>query len=513
MLVHFHPSIRDMAFFREGERVRLSLNDPDGPDFMDVTFLGLTGKGLSVTAPRDAVFPVDEGWTLDEGMVDLSDFYLKALAELASTAHGRDVVLPALLGGEGNEIDLEEHAGFSGDLEESGLDESQVDGVANCLAAERFHLVQGPPGTGKTLTLAKLVAALVEQGNRVLLTSFTHRAIHHALRKVGGMVDCPVFKISDPFPNDAEGIEFRDDFAGTGLLDHSGPYVIGATPFALFTSRAGEARFDVAVIDEASQMRVEAAVMPMLRAQRWFFFGDRQQLPPVVQRPVEDAAGDSVLQILSRDGCQTMLRTTYRMNTPLVRWPSENFYQGELVAARANCGHRFRLKSESARPDLLGAEPAMVRVELEHQGNRAFSNEEADETASLIEEMLEGGLAPSEIGVVVPFRAQAARVRHLLRFERFAKWPDIGEITVDTVERFQGQEREAIIVSFVVSDPDFMNRLAGFLTYPQRLNVAVTRARTKVILIHSRTFREWVAGNARHDGQAALTLSLLDACC
>ncbi len=511
MLVHFEPTVRDMAFFREGERVRLSLNDPDGDDFIDVTFLGLTEKGLSISAPLGAAINSASGWSLDEGVIDLSDFYLRALAELASGTHGREVVLPALLEGKGDEIDLDDHAESYDGLENSGLDDSQVDGVANCLAANRFHLIQGPPGTGKTQTLAKLVRSLVDQGQRVLVTSFTHRAIHHALRKIGPMVDCPVFKVSDAYPNDAEGIEFRGSFAETGLLDHDGPYVIGATPFALFSSRAGEARFDVAVIDETSQMKVEAAVMPMLRAQRWFFFGDRQQLPPVVQRPVADAAEDSIFSALARDGCHTMLKTTYRMNEPLARWPSENFYQGELVAARSNAGHRFRLKSDPARKWLLGPEPAMVRVELEHEGNRAYSDEEADETAALIEEMLAGGLPPSEIGVVVPFRAQAARVRELLKFERFADWPEIGKITVDTVERFQGQEREAMIVSLVVSDGDFMNRLAGFLTYPQRLNVAVTRARTKVVIIHSKKFREWCAANSVHDEYAAVALSLLEA--
>lgn len=386
-----------------------------------------------------------------------------------------------------------------------------MDGVANCLAASRFHLIQGPPGTGKTQTLAKLVATLVGQGQRVLVSSFTHRAIHHALRKIGPMVSCPVYKVSDPFPNDAEGIEFRDSFVATGLVDHEGPYVIGATPFALFSSRADVARFDVAVIDETSQMRVEAAVMPMLRAQRWFFFGDRQQLPPVVQRPGADPAADSIFGTLARGDSHTMLNTTYRMNDPLVEWPSENFYQGLLEAARANGRHRFRLKAEPARADLLGPEPAMVRLEVEHEGCRASSDEEADRTMELIEEMLMAGLPPSEIGVVVPFRAQAARIRQLLRFERFAGIPDIGQIVVDTVERFQGQEREAMIVSFVVSDPDFMNRLANFLTYPQRLNVAVTRARTKVVLIHSRRFREWCLSSAAHDEQAALTLSLLEA--
>jgi DNA replication ATP-dependent helicase Dna2 len=509
-LVHFHPSENDMAIFREDDRVRMSLNDPDGENFIEVTFLGLTANGLSVRVPRGTNIPAIGGWSLDEEMLDLSDFYLRALAEMATTAFGREVVLPALLGGAGDEIDFESHAGFSECLTGGGMDDSQTDAVANCLAAERFHLVQGPPGTGKTQTLARLVKELVGQGQRVLVTAFTHRAIHHALRKIAGMVSCPVYKVSDFMPNDAQGIVFKDRFADTGLLDHSGPYVIGATPFALFSSRAGEARFDVAVIDETSQMRVEAAIMPMLRAQRWFFFGDRQQLPPVVQRPVDDAAEDSVFAHLAKNGEHTMLKTTYRMNEPLTRWPSETFYHGELAAAAANAGHRFRLKSPPTRDALLGPEPSMVRVEIDHEGRKSSSPEEADETAALIEEMLEGGLSPAEIGVVVPFRAQAARVRKLLRFERFQKWPDIGDITVDTVERFQGQEREAMIVSFVVSEENFMERLAGFITYPQRLNVAVSRAKTKVVLIHSKRFRVWLKRFSAQDENAAVALSLLE---
>lgn len=134
-----------------------------------------------------------------------------------------------------------------------------------------------------------------------------------------------------------------------------------------------------------------------------------------------------------------------------------------------------------------------------------------DEIAALIEEMLAGGLEAAEIGVVVPFRAQAARVRNVLRFQRFEKWPDIRSLAVDTVERFQGQEREVMIVSFVVSDAAFMDRLADFLIYPQRLNVAVTRARTKVVLVHSRKFREWLENLAPHHANAGIALSLLAA--
>ncbi len=507
--VFFDPSSDDMALFGEGQDVRMSRNDPDG-DHVRARFYGLKEKGLCVSVPMDANLSQRSGWSLDEEMIDLTEFYLAALAELATTRHGRETVLPALIDGAGDEVDFEAHEEFAEEIKDCGLDDSQIDGVAACLAADRFHLVQGPPGTGKTQTLARLVAEFVSRGQRVLLSSFTHRAIHHALRKIAPMVDCPVFKISAPFPGDDQGFVIKGGFAETGLLDHSGPYVIGATPFALFSSRAREARFDVAVIDETSQMRVESAIMPMLRAERWFFFGDRQQLPPVSQRPNADAAADSVFAALSRNGGHTLLRTTYRMNKPLTLWPSENFYGGELVAAKSNAAHRFTLKSPAISP-LLGTDPSLVRVEIDHEGNRAFSLEEADETASLIEQMLAGGLPPSEIGVVVPFRAQAAKVRALLRFERFAKWPEIRSLAVDTVERFQGQEREAMIVSFVASEDAFIDRLADFLTYPQRLNVAVTRARTKVVLIHSLRFRQWLERNAPHHESARLALSLLNA--
>lgn len=505
-LVHFHPSEEDIASFREDDRVRLSRNDPDGPGWMRATFLGLSDKGLSIRV--DAALEESEGWTLDEDHLDLSEYDLRALEELAKTEHGRTRVLPVLTGEGEYEIDLDRFDDARDDLAEAPLNESQVDAVARCMASVLFHAVQGPPGTGKTHALAELVQRLVEEGQRVLVCAFTHRAIHHALRKIGPRVECPVYKVSDFMPQDADGIEFRANFSETGLADHPGPYVLGITPVSLFTSRAAEARFDVAVIDETSQMRVEAAMMPMLRAERFFFFGDHRQLPPVVQRPIGDPAEDSVFARLAKGRNRTMLKTTYRLNAPLTQWPSESFYGGDLESASSISGHRFAMKGDAA-DELLEREPSMVRRELEHDGNRSSSAEEADETAALIMAILEGGIPAGEIGVVVPFRAQAARVRKLLRFKRFDCYPGSRGIAVDTVERFQGQEREVMIVSFAVSDRDFMDRLGDFLVMPQRLNVAVTRARTKVILLHSRAFREWLERREAQDEKAALALSLL----
>ena len=113
--------------------------------------------------------------------------------------------------------------------------------------------------------------------------------------------------------------------------------------------------------------------------------------------------------------------------------------------------------------------------------------------------------------MVVPFRSQASAIRTLLRGDRFAHHPDALQTTIDTVDRFQGQEREVILYSFATSCPDFLNLLGEFLLLPPRLNVAVTRAKTKVILLHSTALREFAEAQAPYSESAALFLSLLAA--
>ena len=187
-LIHFRVPDEEFAFFRERETVRLSRDAPETA-YLKAELIGLTDQGLTF-ACRNAVtsLQMDErdGWTVDEDFVDLSSFFLQAIDALADTEHGRENVCPVLFGEPQKDLDLEIYNETLDAFEASGaaLDESQVDAVAVCLASSPFHLVQGPPGTGKTYTLARLVEKLVEQGHRVLLTAFTHRAIHHALAKV-----------------------------------------------------------------------------------------------------------------------------------------------------------------------------------------------------------------------------------------------------------------------------------------------------------------------------------------
>ena len=518
-LIHFVPPREDFAIFQSEQSLRLSLDDPEGK-FLAVSFVGLTTQGLTVFCSQITDLPPEAttGWALDEDLIDLSNFYLRAIEALGQEAHGRENVFPVLFGERENIIDGQVFDETMDLLEdEASLNESQSDAVAVALVSSPFHLVQGPPGTGKTHALARLVEELVKRGERVLITGFTHRAIHNALRKIHDRLgdQCPVVKISKPISYDPLPVPVHPDLAGSGLDLHPGSYVIGATPFALYSNRLDSAHFDSAVFDETSQLTVPATLMAMMKSDQWFFFGDHKQLPPVSLTHADDPAQASVFARLARlvRQCQpSTLRTTYRLNEPLTRWPSQNFYSGGLVSAYPS--HRLALKSPGRlHPELLSPDPSLLRLEVTAPGSKSRNENEAELVVQIILALLDSGLPPGEIGVVAPYRAQSSLIRQLLRGDRFsARFPEAWkDITVDTVERFQGQEREVILFSFTSSHTTFLAKIAPFLFQAARLNVAVTRARTKVTLLHSPEILAFAKDLEKSSEEAALFLSLLNA--
>lgn len=116
-----------------------------------------------------------------------------------------------------------------------------------------------------------------------------------------------------------------------------------------------------------------------------------------------------------------------------------------------------------------------------------------------------------EIGVVVPYRAQGRVIRSLLR-QVLSNEEVVREIVVDTVERMQGQEREAVLVSLTTSSTGFASQIAEFFFQPQRLNVAITRPRTKLIIVGSSVVLEAEPADANHQNWVKLLRSLLENC-
>jgi DNA replication ATP-dependent helicase Dna2 len=515
-LIHFIPPSEDFAFFKEQQRIRVSQNSPDSHHFIG-TFIGLTDKGLlsiKCSACDTLDFEHKSGWSIDEEFVDVSDFYMQGLKSLAEDAHGRDNVYPVLFKERPSTIDAETYEDTYDALDESDspLNDPQKDSVATALAASPMHLIQGPPGTGKTQTLARLVEQLVIQGHRILITGFTHRSIHQALTKIHAVIEdqCPVVKIGAPITPEKLPFPTYESLEESDLDTHPGPYVIGATPFALYTKRLRAAHFDSAVVDETSQLTLPAAIMVMMKSDRWFFFGDDKQLPPVTQLHRDDPSAASIFARLKKQTEFTTLSITYRMNQQLTEWPSEMFYSGELETFYPD--NKFTLKSQPiTQQESLSADHSLVSIKLPCDVSKSYNDDEADLTAAIIEELLNSGTDPAQIGVITPFRAQSSRIRTLLRNVIAPPHRHLERsIIVDTVDRFQGQEREVILYSFASSDSSFIRKVHPFLFNAARLNVAVTRARTKVILLYSQGLLDYAEINANTDELSSLFLSLLD---
>jgi len=427
-------------------------------------------------------------WIADEGYLDLTDLYLHALSDVADKDVGRNRILPLFLGRLKPCASIPLYLKSHKSSIEAGLDNSQAESAAQAAASDLAYLIQGPPGTGKTIVIAHIVRLLVSAGERVLITSFTHRAINNALNKIAEVnPTLPVCKIGEMARTDDLNVPNFESFSDSPFASTDQGYVIGATPFATRSSRLSGVDFETIIFDEASQITLPLALMGMLVGKRYIFVDDDKQLPPVVMSPrcEESLTGASIFGLLSGRGFESMLNVTYRMNQILTEWPSKTFYMGRLRPAPHVKDRKLDLPNlPMTWPGLLDPNYPAVFADLRHTNTTIRSYQEAKLVTELIVDLVLVGIDPSRIGVVTPYRRQGREIRkHLKRV-----WGNSSrhrEIVIDTVERMQGQERDVILVSLATSNPSFAEQLAEFFFQPNRLNVTITRARTKLIVIGS----------------------------
>ncbi len=475
--------------FREGDLVLLHRDNPRDPNSLhfDLQYDGETDMEISLIRGNEYFLTSQpDNWVMDQDWFDASPFYLDALSAVADSNLGRSTILPLLQGSLTPKIDYARYKRAQEELQNAGLNESQIESVALSYATDLLHLIQGPPGTGKTLMLAHLARLLVQDGQRVFVTALTHRAIHNALNKIP-TVDSTILvcKIGDGRHIDDLDVSNYETFAESRFGENSGGYVIGATPFARQSKMLSGVEFDVVLFDEASQITLPLAIMGMLAGCKYVFIGDENQLPPVTSFSASEASQTSIFNYLSGRGNETMLDVTYRLNDVLTTWPSRTFYHNELKSSEDAAKRRLNLSSEATPWDfVLDPDSPAVFLDLCHENTTVRSRIEADVVLDLVLYLLMRDVSPEEIGIVVPYRAQSRLIRSLIR--RNLQDSEItNRLVVDTVERMQGQEREVIIVSFATASIKFASQMADFLFQPQRLNVAVTRPRTKLILVGS----------------------------
>ena len=406
-------------------------------------------------------------------------------------------------------------------------------------------LAWGPPGTGKTHFTALAILCLVEAHRAcglpytVLVTAFTHAAIDNCLRKCRELQDERGVVRGDVGIAKLDGTKLPgmgrvDDIpkkAGGGYLE-SGPHVIlGGTVYGIWGGGIPEGRADLVVIDEGSQLKVPESVIPIRRlspAGRLLVAGDHLQLPPIVKGAYPDpeetlAAGlepgpvlhRSIFEILRGPSDESpvmrSLLENFRMNGVLCRYPASQIYDARYDSFNDEIRHRrLRLKDgPGGGLDGVLVDPDYPLVIVEYAGHRATNENrlEATITANLAIRLRERLIDPRGRGpggtrgaadagtytddarfwehglfIVSPHHAHIGAIRReLLRRRTWTKVP-----FVDTVDKMQGQECDAVIASYGVADVETALVEQAFIYSLNRLNVSITRGRAKTVVLLSR---------------------------
>jgi DNA replication ATP-dependent helicase Dna2 len=487
----------NLSKFRPGDNLRLSRGDPTAPGAVPCVLERERDTELMITPGYDQDFrqlSIGKGWALDWDIVDVRHLLLGALDTLAFVPEWQSYILSLFRGVLKPKWDAGRERQARQLASQRRLNESQIEAFARAYATESFYLIQGPPGTGKTWVLAYLAEALAREGQRVLVTAFTHRAINNALRKIVQATGYPhVFKVgqrqyADDLTWDGGQVPNYETFAASPHKPNDAGLIIGGTCFAVRTTRLRDVQFDTVIFDEAGQVTLPIAISGMLSGRRYIFIGDHKQMGPVIvgEHP-EEWVTRSVFETLFIHSPGTMLDITYRMNEEINEFPSKHFYGGRLRPSESARKRRLLLKRRPQRyAEILDPERPNIFVEIPHVNRGIRSPEEAEVAAGLAAEAIACGTPPQEIAIVAPYRAQGRLIRQRLQAMIGSGGPDSLEgIVVDTVERIQGQEREMVIVSLTTSDPGHASQQADFYFQPNRLNVSITRPKTKRIVIGS----------------------------
>lgn len=373
----------------------------------------------------------------------------------------------------------------------------QKEAILNSMQAKDYYLIQGPPGTGKSFVLSIIMLEeIFDLGHNVIVIGPNHLAINNAMGqllklypqssgstlKVGQSYNAPTVKVMHN--GEEYGISNFLRLNAYGLIEvakeKNQNWLVGLTPHCLYTSRARGLECDTLIIDEAGQMTIPLALMGIVKAKKVIFAGDHKQLPPIVSsEKVKPELRQSAFQALMSSSNCTMLDTSFRMCEPICDFVSELFYDGHLRAMKQ--GHSNLVTCNNP---LYSFDSPVILYEIDDEGEQV-SDKEAAFIADTVAKFLSLGVSADEIGVLSPFRAQAANIRRSIRKHKDISKEDTKNITSDTIDKMQGQEREVIIYSLVSGNLTYMREMAEFLYNPNKMNVAFSRAKSKLIIVGS----------------------------
>ncbi len=457
----------------------------------------------------------------------------QAALHAVKSARGRLGVLRKIVLGERDpNFQPEEPCTILGDL-----NEPQRAAVNFALAASDIAVIHGPPGTGKTTTLVELIRQLVLREHTVLACAPSNTATDHLLSK---LVDAKIhvvrlghparvterlrdysldlqvehhdnMKIAREMLREAEqlqrqasrftrakpkrGAKIEMRQAANELRRHARllekqavDHVLDQADVVCATTSVdsdflGDRQYDVVVIDEECQNTEPASWVPLCHANKIVLAGDHCQLPPTVlsRQAIDEGYSISMMeQVVARhgDAVTRLLTRQYRMHAQIMQFSSDAFYQGQLEADATVAHRRLFDLAGVAENDWTRTPVTFIDTagsgweeELEPDGESRRNVHEAALVVRKLKQLQQSGLPSAEIAVIAPYAAQVRWLRQLVSDR---------DLEIDTVDGFQGREKQAVVISLVRSNT---HQEIGFLADTRRMNVALTRAKSKLIVI------------------------------
>lgn len=408
------------------------------------------------------------------------------------------------------------------------LDEAQKAAYLHALETNDVAVIHGPPGTGKTTTLVEIIKSLANRGEKILVCAASNAAVDvltERLVKAG----VKTVRIGNPVKVTEENLKYSltmqvanhpqyslvkelhkraDEFyrmankyqrnfgreereqrkailkEAKSLKQQAEAHrvhiqsevvmhgaVITCTPVVTEHKELREAHFDTLIFDEAGQALEPMTWIPLKKANKVIFSGDHLQLPPTVksEEAQKQGLGISLMEKTSKvEGISTMLRVQYRMHEKIMQYPSEYFYSGKLQAFEKNRYHQL----DDVVLQFVDTAGTGFEEELVHSPFGLRNEGEANVVKKIVKDLIHQYQEKISIGVISPYKQQV-----MLLKEEFLKNKNV---QVQTVDSFQGQEKDVIVISLVRSNE---KQDIGFLRDLRRMNVAITRARKKLIVI------------------------------
>ena len=368
-----------------------------------------------------------------------------------------------------------------------------IDGLTKLASGlDRSYLVvQGPPGTGKTYTGARVILNLLKQGKRVGISALSHNAIANLVEAVIEAAKEQDFKFVGARKGDGhlqlKANAFVEDVKDATSALSSRNQLVAGTAW-LFASIEADQSLDYLFVDEAGQTSLANLVAMGTSARNLVLLGDPMQLGQPLQGSHPEPSGLSALEYVLQGHATVplhlgvLLERTYRMHPAICGFISDVVYEGRLKASSETALQVITLPSNQT---ISLPKAGIVFDAIEHSGCSQTSEQEAKRIRDLIDLLVTGSytdtkgmtypISPANIMVVAPYNAQVKCIKQF-----------VGEsVKVGTVDRFQGQEAEIVIISMTTSSGEDMPRDISFLLDKRRLNVAISRAKSLAIVVSS----------------------------